>query len=63
MIEILNLKTQSKGVGIINSAPLSMGLYTETGAPSWNRAPCEVKKAVKEAFEYCQVFRLINKIN
>jgi len=56
----LNLK-KSKQVGIINSAPLSMGLYTETGAPSWNRAPPQVKEAVKAAFEYCKVFGLIIK--
>jgi hypothetical protein len=38
-----------------------MGLYTETGAPSWNRAPAKVKEAVKEAFEYCKVIEIVKK--
>ena len=42
-------------MGIINAAPLSMGLYSPLGPPDWHRAPANVKTAVKEAFEYCNV--------
>ena len=46
---------QSKNVGIINAAPLSMGLYSEAGAPDWHMAPGNVKVAAREAFVYCKV--------
>ncbi|CAN1760673.1 L-galactose dehydrogenase [Linum perenne] len=34
---------KSKGVGIINASPLSMGLLTETGPPEWHPASPELK--------------------
>ncbi|CAF0745779.1 unnamed protein product [Brachionus calyciflorus] len=45
---------RNKGVGIINSAPLSMGLLTDVGPPVWHRAPENVKKAAREANDYCK---------
>ena len=40
-------------MGIINSAPLSMGLYTKAGAPKWHNAPSHVQMAVELAFKHC----------
>ena len=34
---------KSKGVGIINAAPLAMGLLTESGPPEWHPASPELK--------------------
>ncbi|MCO5557172.1 hypothetical protein L7F22_010731 [Adiantum nelumboides] len=45
---------KSKGVGIISASPLSMGLLTESGPPSWHPAPKEVQAACAEAACYCK---------
>ncbi|RNA06535.1 L-galactose dehydrogenase-like [Brachionus plicatilis] len=45
---------RSKGVGVINSAPLSMGLLTEIGPPNWHRAPERVREAARKASDYCK---------
>lgn len=50
---MFNLK--SKGVGILNASPLSMGLFTDAGPPVWHRAPDKVKEAARLANEYCKV--------
>ncbi len=44
-------------MGIINAAPLSMGLFTPMGASRWHRARLNesVMNAVSNAFEYTQV--------
>ena len=34
---------KSKGVGIISASPLSMGLLTESGPPSWHPALAELQ--------------------
>lgn len=34
---------QEKGVGVINASPLSMGLLTEQGPPTWHPASDEIK--------------------
>lgn len=34
---------KTKGVGIINASPLSMGLLTESGPPEWHPASLELK--------------------
>lgn len=41
------------GVGIINASPLSMGLLTAKGPPTWHPAPAELKDAVRAATDYC----------
>ena len=41
-------------VGIINAAPLSMGLLTERGVPEWHPAAKEIVNTCKNAAEYCK---------
>ncbi|KAI5078596.1 hypothetical protein GOP47_0006267 [Adiantum capillus-veneris] len=45
---------KSKGVGIISASPLSMGLLTGNGPPSWHPAPKELQAACAEAAAYCK---------
>lgn len=45
---------ESKGIGIINASPYSMGLLTERGAPDWHPAPAALKRLAKKAVAYCQ---------
>lgn len=42
------------GVGVMGASPLSMGLLTERGAPSWHPAPQEVQRACAQAVEHCR---------
>ena len=42
-----------EGIGVINAAPLAMGLLTRGGPPSWHPAPAEVRQACAAAVEYC----------
>jgi L-galactose dehydrogenase len=41
-------------VGVINAAPLAMGLLTEKGPPSWHPAPAEIRDGCRKAVEYCR---------
>ena len=45
---------ESKGVGIVNASPLSMGLLSERGIPSWHPAPKSLVEACERAVEYCK---------
>ncbi len=45
---------RSSGVGIINASPLSMGLLSNRGAPSWHPAPDDIKAACARAAAYCR---------
>jgi len=45
---------QQKGLGIINAAPISMGLLCLAGPPAWHPASAKVKQVCKEANLYCQ---------
>jgi L-galactose dehydrogenase len=42
------------GIGLINAAPLHMGMLTERGAPDWHPAPSQVRLAIKEALAFCR---------
>ena len=42
-LETLLPLLKSKGVGIISASPLSMGLLTESGPPSWHPASVELQ--------------------
>lgn len=42
------------GVGVINAAPLHMGLLSERGAPDWHPAPPELQVTVNAARTYSQ---------
>lgn len=45
---------ESKGVGVINASPLSMGLLSERGIPDWHPAPKPLVEACEKAAEYCK---------
>jgi len=45
---------KSRGVGIINAAPLALGLLTQKGPPDWHLATDKIKKVCREAAEYCK---------
>ncbi|MFN8206966.1 MAG: aldo/keto reductase [Bacteroidales bacterium] len=45
---------QKCGMGVINAAPLSMGLLSGRGAPAWHPATDEVKKTCREAADFCK---------
>ena len=44
---------EENGVGVINASPLSMGLLSERGAPSWHPAPAELVNVCRKAVEHC----------
>lgn len=44
---------EQHGVGVINASPLSMGLLSRRGAPSWHPAPDALKEACRRASDYC----------
>ncbi|HZO85059.1 MAG TPA: aldo/keto reductase, partial [Verrucomicrobiae bacterium] len=45
---------QGKGVGVINAAPLAMGLLSEKGPQKWHPAATEIKEACARAVAYCK---------
>jgi len=45
---------ESKGIGVINASPFSMGLLTERGAPAWHPAPKPLQDLCKKASDYCK---------
>ncbi len=45
---------ESKGIGVINASPLSMGLLSQRGIPDWHPAPASLVEACRRAAEYCK---------
>ena len=45
---------QAKGAGVINAAPLSMGLLSEKGPQKWHPAAPEIKEACARAVAHCK---------
>ncbi len=45
---------KEKQVGIISASPLSMGLLSNRGAPSWHPAPDEIRTACADAAAFCR---------
>lgn len=45
---------ESKGVGVINASPLSMGLLSERGVPAWHPAPEALLRACQKAVDHCK---------
>lgn len=43
-----------RGIGIINASPLSMGLLSQRGVPSWHPAPKALVEACQRAAKLCQ---------
>eukprot|EP00252_Welwitschia_mirabilis_P011372 TRINITY_DN25581_c0_g1_i1.p1 TRINITY_DN25581_c0_g1~~TRINITY_DN25581_c0_g1_i1.p1 ORF type:complete len:321 (-),score=67.42 TRINITY_DN25581_c0_g1_i1:74-1036(-) len=54
LLEDLLPYLKAKGVGVISASPLSMGLLTDNGPPSWHPAPKELKSACAAAGEHCK---------
>ncbi|MGL5273818.1 MAG: aldo/keto reductase, partial [Phocaeicola sp.] len=44
---------ESKNIGIINASPLSMGLLSQRGIPSWHPAPKPLVEACQKAVQHC----------
>jgi L-galactose dehydrogenase len=53
LLDWVNRFTQRR-VGIINASPLSMGLLTESGPPSWHPASPELRDAAGRAVALCR---------
>ena len=45
---------KSKGVGIMNAAPFSARLLTNSPLPAWHKATPEVRQVARRAAEHCQ---------
>ena len=45
---------KSRGVGVISASPLSMGLLSNRGAPTWHPAPADVREACARASAHCR---------
>lgn len=45
---------QSKGVGVVNASPISMGLLSDRGPPAWHVAHQDIKDVCAEAAAYCR---------
>ena len=45
---------ESRGIGVINASPFSMGLLTERGAPSWHPAPAPLAALCRRAADHCR---------
>ncbi len=44
---------EERGIGVINASPLSMGLLSQRGTPSWHPAPKALKEACARAAAHC----------
>ena len=44
---------ESKGIGVINASPLSMGLLTVRGVPDWHPAPKPLVEVCTKAAQHC----------
>ena len=53
LMDRLGPLAQGKGLGIINAAPLSMGLLTQRPPPTWHPAPNLLKAACSQAAKLC----------
>ena len=45
---------ETRGIGIINASPLSMGLLSERGVPAWHPAPQPLVEACARAAAHCK---------
>jgi aryl-alcohol dehydrogenase-like predicted oxidoreductase len=44
---------ESRGIGVINASPLSMGLLSQRGAPAWHPAPAPLQEACRRVAAHC----------
>jgi L-galactose dehydrogenase len=54
MDEVLTAFAREHGIGLINAAPLHMGILTEHGPAEWHPAPPEVRAAGRKAAKFCR---------
>lgn len=45
---------KERGIGLINAAPLAMGLLTQGGPPDWHPAPQAMREACGRAAQHCE---------
>ncbi|WP_458119239.1 aldo/keto reductase [Paenibacillus sp. Z6-24] len=45
---------EERGIGVINAAPLAMGLLSDKGPADWHPASSEIKQRCREAAEFCR---------
>ncbi|KAK7499394.1 hypothetical protein BaRGS_00009369 [Batillaria attramentaria] len=45
---------KSKGIGVVNASPISMGLLSDRGPPAWHPAHRDIKDACAAAAKFCQ---------
>lgn len=45
---------KERGVGVINASPVSMGLLSNRGPPSWHPATQDIRDRCHQAAQYCQ---------
>lgn len=45
---------ESKGIGVINASPISMGLLSSRGIPEWHPSPKALVEACARAAQYCK---------
>lgn len=53
LVQLLPL-LQERKVGVINAAPLAMGLLSEKGPPDWHPAPAAIRDGCRRAVDYCR---------
>ncbi|MCM3410852.1 aldo/keto reductase [Metabacillus litoralis] len=53
LLDIISLLGERK-VGLINASPLSMGLLTNNGVPTWHPASEEIKQLCNKAATFCR---------
>ncbi|MBT2729568.1 aldo/keto reductase [Bacillus sp. ISL-75] len=52
LVDLLN-EIKEMEVGVINASPLSMGLLSKRGAPTWHPADQEIKNVCEKAVTFC----------
>ncbi|ANF96461.1 aldo/keto reductase [Paenibacillus bovis] len=45
---------EARGIGVINAAPVAMGLLSDKGPADWHPASPEIKQRCREAAEFCR---------
>jgi L-galactose dehydrogenase len=53
LVQLFPLLKEAR-VGIINAAPLGMGLLTDKGPPKWHPAPAKVREVCAKALAHCR---------
>ncbi|KAK7109310.1 uncharacterized protein [Littorina saxatilis] len=46
---------KSRGVGVVNASPISMGLLSDRGPPAWHPATQDIKDVCAQAAAYCKM--------